>query len=283
MSKAFNSNEMADFWAHEAPTYESQRSVTIHYPMQEIRLNYILGLLGDEPKKHLDVGCGPGYTLIPLIKKGWDVAGIDISEEMLERAKKNISEADCDVTQVPLSKGSIEDLQFEDNSFDSIACIGVVEYLKSDGKALSELHRVLKPGGTLVITIRNRLCLFRLWDALKPARGAIKAVLARTGLCGGKAYLERPFRDGIWFKKHSPCAFNRSLNQHGFSYEGQHYFHYYVLPAPFEHALGSTGMKLAVRLEKLSQSSISAFLASGYIVKVSKCTTQYSLLRTVVS
>ncbi len=271
MSKAFNSNEMAKFWTHEAPTYESQRHGKAAYPMQEIRLSYILDLLGDEPKKHLDVGCGPGYMLIPLIKKGWDVTGTDISDEMLERARKNIEEAGCDVSKAPLSKGNIEDLKFEDNSFDSIVCEGVVEYLKDDTKALSELQRVLKPGGVLVITIRNRLCLFRLWDALKPARSAIKAGLARIGLCGGKAYLDKPFRDGIWFKKHTPFAFNRSLKRHGFSREDQRYFHYYVLPAPLEYALGRVGTRLAVSMERLAKNSISAFLASGCILKATKC------------
>ena len=270
MSKPLDPKGLSDFWGHEASTYETQRVDSVHYPMQEIRLRYVIDMFGDEPKKHLDVGCGPGYTIMPLLKKGWDITARDISEEMLERAKKNISDAGLDPEKVAFAKGNIEKLEFEDNSFESIACIGVVEYLKKDDKAFRELWRVLKPGGTMVISIRNRLCLFRLWDALIPVRKGIKAMLARRGLCGGQAYLDKEFRDGIWYKKHAPGSFCAALRNVGFHKEDQAYFHYYILPAPFEYLLGKTGTRLAVKLEKLHKKDISMFLASGYMVKVKK-------------
>ncbi|NCC49975.1 MAG: class I SAM-dependent methyltransferase [Spartobacteria bacterium] len=270
MSKPLNPDGLAEFWTCEAPTYEHQRHDMKHYPMQEYRLRYIIEMLGDGPCKHLDVGCGPGYTIIPLLKKGWDITGMDISPEMLERAKKNISDAGLDASQPHFLQGDIEKLPFEDHQFDSLACIGVVEYLREDDKALSELWRVLKPGGTLVISIRNKMCLFRLWDAFIPLRKNIRAMLAKFGLYGGKAYLDKKFRDGIWYKKHAPNAFCRTLAAIGFKKVAQAYFHYYILPAPFEYLLGGKGTQMAVKLEKLHRSSMSMFMASGYIVKVVK-------------
>ena len=270
ITQPFSPNELASFWAKEAPIYESQNRTDGIYPMQVIRNHYILNMIGDEPRNHLDVGCGPAFTIIPLLKKGWTITGLDISEEMLKRARQNIEAAGLDPSNVALSVGNIEALPYADNQFDSIICSGVIEYLKSDDKALRELNRVLKPGGTLIITVRNKLCLFRIWDALLPLRKGLRALLARFNLFGGKSYLENQFRDGVWYKKHAPSAFDWDLEQHGFVKEDQHYFHYYVVPSPLEYKFGNGVPQAAFKLERLTKKDISMFLASGYIVKARK-------------
>jgi ubiquinone/menaquinone biosynthesis C-methylase UbiE len=270
VTKPFNPEELASFWAKEAPIYESQNCNEGIYPMQEIRNQYILNMIGDEPRDHADIGCGPAFTIIPLLKKGWRIQGLDISEEMLKRARQNISAAGLDPAKVELVVGNIEALPYPDGRFDSVICAGVIEYLKDDDKALKELHRILKPGGVLVITVRNKLCLFRLWDALLPVRKGLRALLARMNLLGGKAYLEKSFRDGVWYKKHAPGAFDRELGRYGFEKQDHHYFHYYVLPAPLEYKFGKGIPHAAFKLERLTKNRISTFLASGYIVKAVK-------------
>ena len=50
-----------------------------------------------------------------------------------------------------ISKADITDIPFADNTFDMIVCIHVLEHIENDGKALSELYRVLKPGGTALL------------------------------------------------------------------------------------------------------------------------------------
>lgn len=270
ITRPFSSSELASFWAKEAPVYESQYRNDKLYPMQEIRNEYVLKLIGDEVRSHADIGCGPAFTIIPLLKKGWTMKALDISEEMLDRARKNIEEAGLDPARVEFSQGDIEAIPYPDAQFDSVVCIGVIEYLRDDTKALNELWRILKPGGSLVISVRNKCCLFRLWDGLIGVRKGLRALLARVGLCGGKDYLERTFRDGVWYKKHAPPAFSRQLKRHGFVKEDHHYFHYYLVPSPLEYKLGTGLLRAAFKLERLTKNPISMFLASGYIAKARK-------------
>ncbi len=267
MARAFNSKKMAKFWDTEAKVYSSQHDSKKIYPMQDIRNKYIIDLFDMEPGKHVDIGCGPGYTLIPLLKKGWkDVQGLDISEEMLSLAKKNIKEAGFDADIIPLQIGDIENLPFEDNTFDTVTCAAVIEYLKTDDKALTELKRILKPGGTIVIVVRNKRCLYRLVDAFRFLRSDIRTKL------GSKKFEGMEFKDGngIWYKKHCPANLKKDLKAHGLVQNDFRYFHYYLTPVPLENLLGRFSASVAVKLEALNSNPISKYMASGYMVRCTK-------------
>lgn len=103
-----------------------------------------------------DVGCGSGLVSKELIHLGYDVTGVDISEPMLETARK--------VPGLKLEVGDVEHLRFAANAFDKIICLGVIGSLRDERKALAELHRVLKPHGTLILTVRNLLAASVLLD-----------------------------------------------------------------------------------------------------------------------
>ena len=101
--------------------------------------------------KILDVGCGTGHLAAELARRGYDTWGTDLSAGMVEYARTNYNQ---DRYQV----GDIEKIPFPDNFFDGIVCLGVVEYLANDDAALSEMHRVLRPGGFAVITTPSSVC-----------------------------------------------------------------------------------------------------------------------------
>ncbi len=92
------------------------------------------------PLKILDAGCGTGEIVGQLIRCGHEVWGLDISELMIRYAKEH-----CVLGR--FQQGDIEHLPFRDNTFDMVVCLGVLEYLNTDEKALREIRRVLKPGG----------------------------------------------------------------------------------------------------------------------------------------
>ncbi|MED4582992.1 class I SAM-dependent methyltransferase [Brevibacillus choshinensis] len=98
----------------------------------------------------LDAGCGDGFASCKLAASGYMVEGIDIAGEMIrlanDRAKK-------DGLSIPFQTGDISQLPFADDAFAGILSINVVEFTPSPLKALQELRRVLKPGGTLVLGI----------------------------------------------------------------------------------------------------------------------------------
>ncbi|MBD3249294.1 methyltransferase domain-containing protein [Candidatus Woesearchaeota archaeon] len=89
----------------------------------------------------LDVGCGTGATAHYLNKKfGCNVIGIDISKDMIKKARKNEND------KVKFLIGDATNLDFEDKKFDIILCESVLAYINKN-KALKEFRRVLKNKG----------------------------------------------------------------------------------------------------------------------------------------
>ncbi|MDH5661759.1 MAG: class I SAM-dependent methyltransferase [Elusimicrobiota bacterium] len=112
--------------------------------------------------KILDVGCGAGVMAKEVANRGYEIFGMDYSYNMLKKAK-----AICNVSAksgITFFRGDIEFLPFKDSIFDMVICLGVITYLKSEHKALHEMSRTLKPGGTMILSILNKLSLAKCLD-----------------------------------------------------------------------------------------------------------------------
>lgn len=100
----------------------------------------------------LDVGCGAGRTTEPLYQRGFDVVGIDLSEEMVQKARALFPEIEFRV-------GDATDLEFATGRFDYVLFShNGIDYIHPESKrlqALSELRRVMNPGGVLVFSTHN--------------------------------------------------------------------------------------------------------------------------------
>lgn len=97
----------------------------------------------------LDVGCGCGLVSVALAKRGYRVTGVDCSSVMLEEADRCASENGCEVA---FTKANAYLLPFPDSSFDTVVCRNSFWFFRDPGKVLKEMHRVLRTGGSLVIT-----------------------------------------------------------------------------------------------------------------------------------
>jgi len=99
----------------------------------------------------LDIGCGTGLNLIPLLDAGLDVTGIDPSPYMLDITRNTVKH------RVDLHRGFAEDLPFDDNSF-TYACLNTtLEFVEDPQKALEEASRVAKD--RVFVGILNRYAL----------------------------------------------------------------------------------------------------------------------------
>ena len=99
--------------------------------------------------KVLDIGCGPGFFMRDIanaVGSSGRLDGIDPSETMCELARQRLS--DCKVPN-SVVLGGAESLPYADESFDAVILAQVLLYVPDVPKALSEVHRVLRPGGTL--------------------------------------------------------------------------------------------------------------------------------------
>jgi ubiquinone/menaquinone biosynthesis C-methylase UbiE len=113
-------------------------------------------------EKILDIGIGTGVFAVELMKYKTEITGIDVSERMLEIARSK------GLTNVAV--GDAVSLDFPDETFDLVISITALEFIKEYEKAISEMVRVCKKGGRVVV---GTLGSGSLW-ALKRIRAARK-------------------------------------------------------------------------------------------------------------
>ncbi|WP_067726340.1 class I SAM-dependent methyltransferase [Oceanobacillus damuensis] len=94
--------------------------------------------------KVLDIGCGDGYGTTKLYQSGFQVTGIDLSEEMIRLANTRRKERNISFMQ-----GDVNEIPFEDNYFDAVMAINVLEWVENPLQAINELKRVVKDGGII--------------------------------------------------------------------------------------------------------------------------------------
>ncbi len=112
----------------------------------------VVKILKDKaPENILDIATGTGDLAINLTETGASrIVGLDISRGMLEVGKNKVRQKKLE-NKVEMLVGDSEDLEFEDNSFDAVTVAFGVRNFENLEKGLSEIYRVLKPQGTLVV------------------------------------------------------------------------------------------------------------------------------------
>lgn len=96
----------------------------------------------------LDAGCGPGTITLGIARKAAPglVTAIDIEDSQFAKARE---QAECEGLNVEFHKASIYQLPFPDGGFDAVFSHALFEHLSDADAALTELRRVLKPGGLI--------------------------------------------------------------------------------------------------------------------------------------
>jgi len=144
----------------------------------------------------LDLGCGTGLLTAEMARavgQQGQITGLDTSPDMLAAAQGRCSEFD----HVDLVEGSAFDMPVPDQQFDKAVSVQVFEYFADPAPALTELHRVLRPGGRLVIgdthwdtlawhsdhpARMQRIC--KTWDAHLADRSVPAALPPALRACG---------------------------------------------------------------------------------------------------
>lgn len=156
----FSEQGSAPRWAemYDAPTrvladanFRTRRDVTVEYLKRVV----------PRDGRVLDLGCGTGPVLAEVRKHGLACTGLDLSPDMIERARgrlRTMGLADDDV-----HLGDCCRTPFADASFDAVVCLGVISYVETYGDVLREIARLVKPGGHVIVSFRNRFNP-TLWD-----------------------------------------------------------------------------------------------------------------------
>jgi ubiquinone/menaquinone biosynthesis C-methylase UbiE len=106
----------------------------------------------------LDAACGTGRHARRLVDLGHSVSGIDLTPEMLERARVTVPEAEFAV-------GDLRELPFTDASFELVVCGLALSHLPSLDGAVGELSRVLVRGGRLIVSVLHPFQALLGWNA----------------------------------------------------------------------------------------------------------------------
>jgi len=153
----------------------------------------------------LEIAPGAGYLSIELSKLGnYKITGMDISKDLVEIASRNAKEAGVDVD---FRQGNVSKIPFHENEFNFIICVLAFKNFKEPLKALQEMHRVLKPGGTALIMDLNRNASMKVTKTVAENMG-IKGIMAYVAGAIQKqgAYTRKEFESFI-----SQTEFNKFL------------------------------------------------------------------------
>ncbi|MEH7381910.1 class I SAM-dependent methyltransferase [Bacillus sp. JJ1533] len=127
-------NGRADFWSKQSQAMwnSGSRSTIIPFFSQYLENDAFI----------LDAGCGDGYGSFLLAEHGFQVVGVDISADMIEKANKRSRSCGLSFRQ-----GDLTALPFENDTFSGVMAINSIEWTEVPLKAINEIKRVTKPGG----------------------------------------------------------------------------------------------------------------------------------------
>jgi ubiquinone/menaquinone biosynthesis C-methylase UbiE len=127
-------------------------------------------------KRLLEVGCGTGTDLLQFARGGSSVVGIDLTPRSIEITRQRFRVYDL---TGEFAIGDAEDLAFPDNSFDVVYSFGVIHHTPNTQRAVSEIYRVLRPGGRAIVMLYNRASL-NYWGSIILKHGLIRGELFRS-------------------------------------------------------------------------------------------------------
>ncbi|MCA9399432.1 MAG: class I SAM-dependent methyltransferase [Candidatus Omnitrophica bacterium] len=131
--------------------YEEKKDHSFPFDQQRYQswLNPVAEFQDGKGKQSLDIGCGAGFVCRLLADKGFDVYGTDISETALKLAQTYVPTGHFQISE---SSGL---LNFKDESFDVLTCLGVLEHIINPETVVQECCRVLKDGSKAVFVVPN--------------------------------------------------------------------------------------------------------------------------------
>jgi len=132
--------------------------------VQAQRNDYVLHVISGRKKTEfaLDIGCGVGDLVIEMAEQGINATGIDFAQGMIDIAHQRLTKSSVEVANFVAQ--DYFDWHVEDEMYDVIAANGFIEYISFEQRDhfFKDALRCLRPGGSLVVSSRNRL--FNLWS-----------------------------------------------------------------------------------------------------------------------
>jgi len=131
----------------------------------------------------LDAGCGIGMWTLEFLTRGVkDVVAIDLTRTALNLTRTRRQMFAQDSSDL-LSQGSVDSLPFRTASFDHVNCQGVLHHIPDPSAGVKEFFRVLRPGGTLLISVYYKGVTLRSWGVVGSLVQRLR-MIRKLGLAG---------------------------------------------------------------------------------------------------
>jgi SAM-dependent methyltransferase len=266
MTKTKQESNVKEYFDHDSSKYTDDR-----YPKEAVNCDQysyltrkaeILRMLDANTSvgSILDIGCGPGIYIKDLLARNWKVNGIDISTGMVDRARLQAASLP-NAQNANFSVGVATDLKFDSSCFDAVLCIGVVSYIEDLDRAVSEISRVLKPGGCAFFQISNAISPLELFIRMKRAPSPIVKLLRKPDV-------DDRLREKIILRPYRAPHFRKICERHGFhTVDGCYYdYRFPVIDRLFK----NVSLRLGMKLQRLGRSRALGWLGSSYLVVMQK-------------
>jgi len=269
---------VGDHYNAVAETYHQQyqrENLASHgvYPANYFRLQILVQRLSALRLKSVyEVGVGEGTPLATIASMGFRVAGCDIADAMVKKARANFKSRG--LTENLIQWGDVQDAatlagQLGDGAFDAVIAAGVLPHVANDQLALRNMGMLIRDGGHLFVEFRNKLFSlftfnrytkeFILDDLLRDVAPEVKASVAqeldkrvaldlppvRNIAADGSA----PGYDAILSKFHNPFELTEVVERCGFKDVRIHWYHYHPAPPMLEGKIGTAFRKAAMAME----------------------------------
>ena len=137
----------------EIGTREFFARIEAHRYAKEWHIPEAADFAGARGLRVLEIGCGLGTDGVRFAKAGADYTGVDLTDAAIELARKRF---ELSGLRGELRVSDAENLDFADESFDLVYSHGVLHHTPDIAHAVSEIHRVLKPGGRAIVMLYHR-------------------------------------------------------------------------------------------------------------------------------
>jgi len=254
-----------EFFDKAAEEYDRQYSANTPagYALR-IRREKVLNLFDQPGGKVLDVGCGPAVMTEALLNLGCTFWGVDPSSRMIDIARRRFKENN----RVHFLSGNAMRLDFLDGFFDAAICMGVIDGLQDRRQAVREMVRVLKPGGTLIISFTNLVSPYAFWKKYV----FYPVVSIWHGIRDGRAEWRGRSSLGHEAKRRTLCTENAArdlLCSEGMNVVQAEGYYHNLLLSPLDE-IWPTGALWVTRQLEESRWPKPQWLAAGRIVKARK-------------
>jgi len=196
------------------------------------QVDFLVEKLKLEPESRiLDLCCGHGRHAIELARRGYDVVGLDLSQYLLDVARRDAKSAQADIHWV---HSDMRDIPSEFGPMDAVvnmfSAYGYLETDAEDQKALRAVGKVLRPGGAIVIDAMNREAAIRHWQPWRWAEqkdGSLFAERLRFDIRTGRQHVRevlvradgRRTEDSYSYRLYTYTEIARHLKEEGFAPE----------------------------------------------------------------